>query len=71
MPHSGGVQGQVGWDSGQLGLVDDIPAYCRRLDWVTFKGSFQAKLFYDFMIMDLKATESWTCQTDLLPPLFH
>lgn len=50
MAHPGGVQGQAGWASEQPGLGDDVPANCRRLGWVTFKGSFQPKIFCDFMI---------------------
>ncbi|PKU34471.1 pol- hypothetical protein [Limosa lapponica baueri] len=49
-PIPGNIQGQVGWGSEQPDLVEDVPAHCRGLDWMTFKGSFESKLFYDSML---------------------
>jgi len=44
---TGNVQGQVGQGSEQPGLVEDVPAHCRGLDYMTFKSPFQLQLFYD------------------------
>jgi len=41
------IQGQVRQGSEQPGLVVDVPAHCRALEQMTFKGPFQPKLFYD------------------------
>jgi len=30
-PITGNIQGQVGWGSEQAGLVEDIPAHCKRV----------------------------------------
>jgi len=40
-------KGQVGWGSEQPDRVKDAPAYCRGADWMTFKDTFQSKLFCD------------------------
>ena len=48
-PIPGDIQGQVGWGSEQLDLVDDVPAPCRGLDLDDLKGPFQPKAFYDSM----------------------
>ena len=47
----GNIQGQVGWNSDQPGLVEDIPAHCRGLGYMTSKSSFQPKAFYDSVIL--------------------
>lgn len=41
------IQCQSGWGSEPPALVADVPACCRGLDWVAFKGFFQPKLFYN------------------------
>lgn len=41
------IHGQVAWDPEQPHLVQDVSAYCRGLDQMTFKGHLQPKLFYD------------------------
>lgn len=38
-PTSKNIQSQVGWDSKQPGLVEDIPAYGRGVGLKTFKRS--------------------------------
>jgi len=37
--------------SEQPGLVEDVPAHCRGLGWMSSKGPFQPKAFYDSMIL--------------------
>lgn len=44
MSISGNTEGHVGWGLEQLSLVGDVPAYCRELDWMTFKDPFQTEL---------------------------
>jgi len=39
------IQGQVRRGSEQHGLSEDVPAHCRGLDQMTFKGPFQPKPF--------------------------
>ncbi|KAK4812867.1 hypothetical protein QYF61_024164 [Mycteria americana] len=40
-PIPGNIQGQVRRGSEQPDRVEDVPARCRGLDWMTCKGSFQ------------------------------
>lgn len=47
------IQGWVEWDSDKPDLVEDVSAYCRGLDQMTFKGRFQLKLFHDSVILIL------------------
>jgi len=42
---------QVRWGSEQPDLVKHVTAHCRGLDWMTFKGPFQPKLFYGSRIL--------------------
>jgi len=44
------IQGQVGQVSEQPGLVENVPAHCRRLGQMSFKVPFQPKAFYDSML---------------------
>jgi len=48
-PIPGNIQGPVGRGSEKPGLVEDVPAHCRGVGKMTFKGAFQHKLFYDSM----------------------
>lgn len=47
VPIPGNIQGQDIWSSEQPDLLENVPAYCRCLDWLTFKGAFQPNPFYD------------------------
>jgi len=64
-PIPGTIQGQVGQSSEKPDLVKDVPAYCRGIGQMTFKGPFQPKLFYDstnetFSHKDLSASLNFT-----------
>lgn len=57
MPIAESVGDQVGWDSEQDDLVEDVPAHGRGapLDQMIFKGPFQPKLqSYDSVILRIK-----------------
>lgn len=41
---------QLGWGSEQCGLAEGVPARCRGLDWMDFKGLLQYKPLCDSMI---------------------
>jgi len=45
------AQGQVGRGWEQPAQVADVPAHCRGLHWMPFKGPFQPKPFYDSTIL--------------------
>jgi len=65
-PIPGNIQGQVGQGSEQLGLVEDVPAYCRGMAQATFKGPFQAKPFYDSVSLHLTVRTA-SCSSCLGP----
>ena len=48
-PIPGNTQGQVRGGSGQPDPGEDVPAHCRGLGWMAFRGPFQPKPFCDSM----------------------
>ncbi|KAK4808393.1 hypothetical protein QYF61_002630 [Mycteria americana] len=49
-PIPGNIQVQAGRGLEQPDLVEDVPALAGGLDWMTCKGAFQSKAFYDSVI---------------------
>jgi len=57
-------QGQVGRGSEQPDVVEDVPAHCRGVGYMTSKGPFQPKAFYDlydlfFLLPALSGSGGW------------
>jgi len=46
----GSLQGQAGWGFEHPGLMEDVSAYCRKLELNDLKGPFQPKTFCDSII---------------------
>lgn len=51
LPITGTIPDQVGWGSGQLDLVEDVPSPCKGTGLVKLKRSLPRKLFYDPVIL--------------------
>lgn len=49
-PTSGNIQGQIGWDSEQSSLLEDVLVCCKGV-WVRWPLKVQPKLFCDSMIL--------------------
>jgi len=53
-PIAGNIQGQVGWALSSLVELEVSLLIAGGLDYMTFKGPFQPRLFYASMILDSK-----------------
>ena len=57
------IQGQAGLGSEQPDLAVGVPIHCGELNWMTFKGLFQLKRFYDYKSLYVQFKASICCLT--------